>query len=353
VRRPRRLHPALTIIAAAVLLGGAAFAAALRSGDEGDGPRSVALDVAKDSLVAFSPGGRGPEVAIPLPGRPTSVAAGGGRVFVATVDSETLTVVDARTRRIVRVAPVPITPAAVAAAGNRVWVADRRRGVVVGFEAGYERPTARIAYPRAPASGPAGLNVREPVSIASAGNAVWVTDGSQRLTRIDPRSRAVAQFSAGRRLDGVVNGAGAVWAFSSKSATVVRIDPRTGAVTDSIQIATRRGSDKPYPIGIATTPGTVWVLNGNTATVTRIDAAQGGVRDTVAIGMDRQPRGIGASGRTVWVANFDGSVSRIAPGRTTPSSTWIGDSLGGVVADRERVWVTTTALDQQLPGGKG
>ena len=129
--------------------------------------------------------------------------------------------------------------------------------------------------------------------------------------------------------------------------------PTHGAITDPIRIATRRGSDKPYPVGIATTPGTVWVLNGNTATVTRIDAAQGGVRDTVAIGMDRLPRAIGASGRTVWVANFDGSVSRIAPGRATPSSIWIGDSLGGVVADRERVWVTTTALDQQLPGGKG
>jgi DNA-binding SARP family transcriptional activator len=351
--RRLRLHPALAIIAAAVLLGGAALAAALRSGDDAGGLRSVALDLAKDSLVGFSPGGRGPQVAIPLPGRPTSVAAVGGRVFVATVDSATLTVVDGRTRRIVRVVPLQITPAAVAAAGNRVWVADRRRGVVVKFEAGYERPTARITYARARASGPAGLNVREPVSVAGDGGAVWVTDGSRRLTRIDARSDAVAQFPAGRTLDGVVSGAGAVWAFSSKTATVVRIDPRTGAVTDPIRIATRRGSDKPYPVGIATTPGTVWVLNGNTATVTRIDAAQGGIRDTVAIGMDRLPRGIGASGRTVWVANFDGSVSQIAPGRATPSSIWIGDSLGGVVADGERVWVTTTALDQQLPGGKG
>ena len=96
--------------------------------------------------MAFSPGGRGPEVAIPLPGRPTGIAAAGGRVFVATVDSATLTVVDGRTRRIVRVVPLQITPAAVAAEGNRVWVADRRRGLVVGFDAGYERPTARIAY---------------------------------------------------------------------------------------------------------------------------------------------------------------------------------------------------------------
>jgi DNA-binding SARP family transcriptional activator len=351
--RTRRLHPALAIAAAAVLLGGAALAAALRSGHGAAGPRSVALDLAKDSLVAFSPRGGGPQAAIPLPGRPTSLASAGGRVFVATVDSATLTVVDGRTRRIVRVVPLDITPAAVAAEGDRVWVADRRRGVVVGFVAGYERPQVRITYARAPAREPGGLNLREPVSLASAGGSVWVTDGSQRLTRIDTRSGAVAQLPAGRRLDGVVSGAGAVWAFSSSTATVVRIEPRTGAITDPIQIATRRGSDKPYPVAIATTPGTVWVLNGNTATVTRIDAAQGGVRATVAIGMDRLPRGIGASGRTVWVANFDGSVSRIDPGRPTPSSIWIGDSLSSVVADDERVWVTTTALDQQLPGGTG
>jgi DNA-binding SARP family transcriptional activator/streptogramin lyase len=352
-RRPRGLHAALAIVAAAVLLGGAALAAALRSGDDTDGVRNVALDLAKDSLVAFSPRGGGTDTAIPLAGRPTSLAADGGKVFVATVDSATLTVVDGRTRRIVRVVPLQITPAAVAAEGGRVWVADRRRGLVVGFEAGYERPQARIAYARAPGRAPAGLNVREPVSLASAGGSVWITDGSQRLTRIDARSGAVEQLPAGRKLDGVVSGAGAVWAFSSSTATVLRIDPRTGALADPIQIATRRGSDKPYPVGIATTPGTVWVLNGNTATVTRIDVAQGGVRATIAIGMDRLPRGIGASGGTVWVANFDGSVSRIDPGRASPSSIWIGNSLSGVVAAGERVWVTTTALDQQLPGGTG
>ena len=351
--RKRRLHPAHAIIAAAVLLGAAALAAALRIDDGAGDSRKVALDLAKDSLVAFSPRGGGPDTAIPLAGRPTSLAADGGRVFVATVDSATLTVVDGRTRRIVRVVPLQITPAAVAAEGGRVWVADRRRGLVLGFDAGYERPQARIAYARAPGRAPAGLNVREPVSLASAGGSVWVTDGSQRLTRIDARSGAVEQLPAGRKLDGVVSGAGAVWAFSSSTATVLRIEPRTGALADPIQIATRRGSDKPYPVGIATTPGTVWVLNGNTATVTRIDAAQGGVRATIAIGMDRLPRGIGASGGTVWVANFDGSVSRLDPGRASPSSIWIGNSLSGVVAAGERVWVTTTALDQQLPGGTG
>lgn len=350
--RTRRRAAALVIAGAAAILGVAALLAALRD-DDGSTPRTVALDLAKDSLVALDPGGQRPEVAIPLSGRPTAVAAAGGRIFVATVDSATLTEVDGRTGKIVRIVPLQITPAAVAAAGNRVWVADRRRGLVVAFVVGYERQAARILYPRVQATGPAGLNIREPVAIATGGGGVWLTDGSPRLTRIDARSGAVSQVAAGRTLDGVTGGAGAVWAFSARTATVVRVDPRTRAFTDRIRIATRRGSDKHYPIGIATTPGTVWVLNGNTATVTRIDAAQGGVRDTIPIGMDRLPRGIGTSGGTVWVANFDGSVSRIAPGRSTPSSIWVGDSLGAVVTTGSRVWVTTTALDQQLPGGKG
>jgi len=163
----------------------------------------------------------------------------------------------------------------------------------------------------------------------------------------------VSQIPMGRTIDGIVAAGQAAWAFSARTATVVRIDSLTRAVTDPIQIATRHGSDKPYPIGIATTPGTVWVLNGNTATVTRIDMAQGSVRDTTALGVDRLPRWISASGPHVWIANFDGSVSWIAPGRARPSSIWIGESLSSVVADRERVWVTTTALDQQLPGGTG
>jgi DNA-binding SARP family transcriptional activator len=91
--RRRRLHPAYAIIVAAALLGGAALAAVLRSDDGAAGSRSVALDLAKDSLVAFSARGGGAQAAIPLPGRPTSLAVAGGRVFVVTVDSATLTVV--------------------------------------------------------------------------------------------------------------------------------------------------------------------------------------------------------------------------------------------------------------------
>jgi DNA-binding SARP family transcriptional activator len=349
----QRRAGALVIVGAAVLLAAAALFVALRGDDGAPTQRTVALDLAKDSLVGLSPLRRGADFAVSLPGRPTALAAARGRVFIATVDSAALTTVDERTRAIVRTVPLNMTPAAIAAEGDRVWVLDRRRGLVLAFRAGYERPAMRLTYQRATSRTiDTGRNTPSSAALAAGAGAVWLTDGSSVLRRIDPRTGAMSEIRAGRPLGGVTTGAGAVWAFSARRSGVVRIDPRTNAVT-AIPIAARSGSDAPFPIGIATTPGTVWVLNGNTATLTRIDARLGAVIATLPIGMDRLPRAVAASGRTVWVANFDGSVSRVEPGNATPSSLWVGESLGNVAAHGERVWVTTTALDQQLPGGTG
>ena len=349
----RRRAAAFVILAAAALLAAVVLFVALRSDQAPSTNRTVALDLAKDSLVGLSASARGPDFAVPLPGRPTAVTTAHGRVFIATVDSAALTVVDGRTRAMVRTIPLGISPGAVAAEGDRVWVLDRRRGLVLAFRAGYERAAMRLTFRRAPSTSiDSGRGTTGSTALAAGAGAVWLTDGSSRLRRIDPRTGAMSEIPAGRSLNGVTTGAGAVWAYSARRPSVVRVDPRTNEVI-TIPIAARSGSDAPFPIGIATTPGTVWVLNGNTATLSRLDARLGGVVGTVAIGMDRLPRAIAASGHTVWIANFDGSVSRLQPGDRSPSSLWVGESLDGVAADGDRVWVTTTALDQQLPGGTG
>jgi streptogramin lyase len=348
----RRRLATLVLLGGAVLLSAVVVAATLRSDPQSPRPK-VALDLAKDSLVGLGTTAHGPDFAVPLPGRPIGLAAARGRVFIATVDSAALTEVDARTRALVRTVPLTMTPGAIAVDGNRVWVVGRRRGIVLAFQAGYANPSMRVSYRRPPAeSTDTGRSSRVSTSLAAGAGAVWLTDGSSRLRRIDPRTGAMSTIRADRPLDGVTTGAGAVWAFSARRASVLRVDPRTGAIA-TIPIAARSGSDAPFPVAIATTPGTVWVLNGNTATLSRIDAGLGSVTATVPIGMDRLPRAIATSGGTVLVANFDGSVSRLRPGDRAPSSLWIGQSLGNVAADGQRVWVTTTALDQQLPGGTG
>jgi streptogramin lyase len=187
--------------------------------------------------------------------------------------------------------------------------------------------------------------------VALGSGAVWVTDGSPTLTRVDVQSGESTAIPTGHRLDGVTFGAGSVWAFSSRTATVVRVDAHTDEITP-IPIVTRPGSAAAAPKAIAATSAAVWVLNANTATVTKIDAEQGGVIDTIRIGIDRAPSGIGALGETIWVANADGTLSRIdEDGGDTPPSLWVGESLGRVTAGGGRLWVTTRSLDQAIPGG--
>jgi DNA-binding beta-propeller fold protein YncE len=153
-------------------------------------------------------------------------------------------------------------------------------------------------------------------------------------------------------LDGVAAGAGAVWAFSRRDASVVRVDPRTGAVTDDIPIVGRPGSEAPAPIAIAATAATVWVLNGNTATVSRIDARTRGVTATIPLAIEASPRDIDASAGAVWVSSFDGSVTHVPLGRGEPRSGFVGESLVGVAGTPRDLWVAAVALDQQIPGGQ-
>jgi DNA-binding SARP family transcriptional activator len=350
--RLRRAGP--LIVAASVLLAAAVLAAFLRSAEKPSVPPAARLDLAANSIAGMRVSGRAPEFGVPLPGRPTDVAAADGTAYVVTVESAALTVIDARSRSRSRTVPLRMTPGAVAIGDDGVWVADSRRGLVVRLAPGYGEQTARIAYRRTTVARPNVGGFRlDPTSLAAGAGAVWLTDGSARLRRLDPRTSRTTSIAAPRPLDGVAVGAGAVWAFSARPAAVVRVDPRTNAVTDVIPIVSRRGADAPFPIGIAANSLGVWVLNGNTATVTRIDPQQRGPTDTIAIGVDRLPSDIAAAGPTVWVANFDGSLSRIDAGRREAASLWVGESVSDVASDGTRLWLTTAALDQQLPGGSG
>jgi DNA-binding SARP family transcriptional activator/DNA-binding beta-propeller fold protein YncE len=346
---PKRRAPPLRLVAlvcGAVLLGAVTLAVLAERGEDNPaGARLPVLDLAPNSIAAIDPGTGAARVGLPLIGRPTDLAAADGMVWAVTVDSAALTGVDARAGKITRIVPLRMHPSAVAAADDAVWVADGRSGVLGRVESGYER-VSRIRFRRGGSARP------DRTSVAAGAGRVWVTDGSASLAAVDPATRSVTTIPAHRPLDGVAVGAGAVWAISSRTASVLRIDARSRAVTDRIQIA-RAGEEAPFPVGIAATDAAVWVLNRNTASVTRIDPRTRGLDASISIGVDRVPNAIAAAGGAAWVANEDGSLSRIAADADTTTSRWVGESLREIAVDGDRIWVATTALDQQMPGGAG
>jgi DNA-binding SARP family transcriptional activator len=351
--RGARRGPLAIAVAGLVLAGAAAGALLREEGGEGrTGAGRPAIDIAANAVVGLDAAGAGQAAfAVPLPGRATDLAADGDRLFAVSIDSSALTVVDARTRRLLRTIPLPMRPGAVAAAGGSLWVADGRRGLIVRMDAGYERVAARGRWRRPARREAVGLSRFDPTAVALAGGFAWVTDGSARLIRSDARGR-VKVFASPQALDGIAAGAGALWAFSSRGAAVLRVDPGTGDVTDVIPIVGRPGSEAAAPVAVATTASAVWVLNANTATVARIDARTRGVTGTIPLALEASPRDIDAGAGAVWVSSFDGSVTRIPAGGGEPRSSFIGESLIGVAASAHRVWVAAVALDQQIPGGE-
>ena len=210
----------LALIVAGLLLGGAALGAVVRGGDGEPAPSRPALDIAANSVVAVDPtGARRAQFALPLAGRPTDASAVGDRLFVVSIDSSALTIVDGRTRRLTRTIPLAMRPAALAVSGDTVWIADGRRGLLARLDAGYERIAARATWRRPRHREAVGPSQFDPTAVAIAGGTAWATDGSSRLIRADARGR-VTRLATPYPLDGIASGAGAVWAISTDTSTL-------------------------------------------------------------------------------------------------------------------------------------
>jgi DNA-binding SARP family transcriptional activator/DNA-binding beta-propeller fold protein YncE len=346
--RLRRLPLAivLPIVAGAVLLAAVGLAIISETGEE-PAAAPPALDLARSSVAAVDPAGGAVRFASPLPGRPTGLAAAGETVWVATVDSSALVGVDLGTRRIIRTVPLSMKPGAVALGEGAIWVVDGQAGRLARVVPGYDTVSYSIPFRR-------GRSARPPsASAVVADEGVWIADGSKRLTRVDAETREVTAIETGRPLTAAAAGAGAIWAISADPPSLLRVDPATRSVTDTLPLVARGGEEAPNPVAVAAGPNAVWVLNSNTATVTRVDPATQGVSASIPIGVDRVPNGLATDGDRAWVANEDGTLSRIEPGASVAASVWVGESLRRVAATGTRLWVATAALDQDLPGGAG
>jgi DNA-binding SARP family transcriptional activator/DNA-binding beta-propeller fold protein YncE len=355
VRSERRARRGATVVVGgALLLGIAAMLALLERNGTGTPKRTgVTLDAA-NSAVAVDLGARTATAAIPLPGRSTDAVGDGRTVWVTTVDSAGVTAIDTKSQKIAGTVPLAGRPDGVARAGGSLWVVDGTRGELVAIKPGYDRVYRRIRF--APAKPDAALagRLRAPRStVVAAGGGLWVSNGSRALTRVNPGTGTPRVTRLERAINALAGGSGALWGLSSKTATVVRIDPRTGTATDRIPIVARQGPEAAAPTGIAAAGRWVWVLNGNTATVTRIEAATGGVVATVPIGVDRIPTDIAATRRMAWIANRDGTLAQVGTQAQAARTIWIGGSPERVATVPRGVWVTTAALDQQLAGGSG
>jgi YVTN family beta-propeller protein len=340
LRRRRRRRGLKLVLAGVALLVAAGIAAAVVELTTGGSAPAGLASVAPDGVGVVDASEARIIGRVPIPGGPSLVAAGRRFVWVASDANRTVSSISLDTLSVTHVIAPNATPSALAAEGDSVWVLDGNRRVVLRIDPAYGAVTRRIELPRAPPL-PVTNRSLSSLSISTGEGALWVTDGSTRLLRIDPESGKVVAIDVHEPLDDVAVGFGAVWATSGRAASVFQIDVRGRAVKTRIPIVNRLGTAVPFPVAAAIGEGSVWVLNGNAQTVTRIDPRLAGVTATIPIGIGRNPSDIAAGAGAVWVANSgDGTLAQIDPETNVVRIIPLGSSPAGVAVGGGRVWVS-------------
>lgn len=230
------------------------------------------------------------------------------------------------TIRIARTADgIAITP-------DAVWVAGMNPNVVRRIDPATNKTTAGFQLPGQPCAG-----------IAVAFNSVWVPFCGKRsgIARIDPASgRTLAFHSSGPGPDGgIAASKESIWFTSGNGGTLVRLDPMTNQLRQTIRIAP--GSHNPVA-----SEDQVWVTSVERNVVTAIDAASGAVIATVKTGP--RPRFLTIGAGSVWVLNQgDGSVTRIdAANRKVLATIQLGIAGpgGDITFGGSKVWAASRGI---------
>jgi YVTN family beta-propeller protein len=150
----------------------------------------------------------------------------------------------------------------------------------------------------------------QPTDVAVGYGSVWVSDaGEQTIIRIDPKTRTVVQtIGVGADVQALAVGFGSVWVADGNSATVTRLDPRTNRVTATIPLG-RTPLAPNTTFAIAVGAGSVWATGGDSF-VERIDPRTNRVVERIRIA---DPRTLAANASFVWCGTKAGVLLRISP----------------------------------------
>jgi streptogramin lyase len=210
---------------------------------------------------------------------------------------------------------------------------------------------------------PPAAHILATIPVASAGRMAFAADGSlwvnrdypdgSTISRIDPATNQVTDtvaVSAGG-ID-IAYGFGSIWEVDygsgNAAGTVSRIDPQTKAVIATIP------TQGTAPGGIVITPQAVWVANHdeppipNGASIVKIDPATNRVVDTILVGAadGGGPVSLATAGGSIWAEDFlHRAIVRIDPVSDKVLATLFSPlSINGVawmVTDGSQVWFAT------------
>ena len=234
-------------------------------------------------------------------GIPTGLAVGDGAVWV----TNGFGVGDGPDGGVSRIDPVgeslepafttPTGSEAIAWGADRVWVTDTATGDVEVYD-----PVTHEAEIVTLATGPGDTPRPERIAVGVGGEAVWVGDAAAgRVFRLDAGSpTSIDTFTVTTPVTGLASGHDGVWVTGGADDRVTLLDPRTGAVVTSLEVA---GSGCNDPSAVAVGADGVWIACSTSRTLLRIDPASRTVAGSLRLA--GAPAGLTTDANgSVWVA---------------------------------------------------
>jgi DNA-binding beta-propeller fold protein YncE len=268
----------------------------------GDGPAAVAAGSGRVWVASYRDGtlwqidpGTGGVTKIPSLGRPYALTLHDGKTYVAALGpaqfAGNVAQFDAVTGG--HTGGVDLFACSLTGGAYGVWVAGCPNVQKLNVDGGDVQVGATVVIPYAePLS--AG-NFREALtSMAQGDGAIWVVGDAadQRLWRIDPqRRRIAATIPLGFPPGAIATGDGAVWVTDELGDRLVRVDPGTNRVVAVIPVGLGARD-------VALGAGSVWVADAIDHALTRIDPATNRVVATIRVAASPQAVAVGEG--SVW-----------------------------------------------------
>jgi streptogramin lyase len=323
-RRPSRGRlPVVAAVAGAVLLAVAAAIVVL----ELTGDKAGSVIVPPNSLARISPHGMRVVSYVGVGRDPAAVAVGPNAVWVANAGDGTVTRVDPGTGQVVRTIGIGAEVSDVAVGFGSVWVAGGNDGTVTRIDLALNQVERTIT--------PAPASIVAPSAIffvAVDDKHVWVTQGNA-LLRIDPATNQVdRRVTVGSPL-GLAAGGGYVW-VTNGAERLLRIDAATAELTTSQLLPT--GAFSPV-----FTRASLWLIaaafpHGQIEQLDPVSLAPGATVTAAA-----NARALAAGGGFLWAIDNSGNLDRIDQDGTV-RKLHVGPGLSAVAATPETTWVAVT-----------
>jgi class 3 adenylate cyclase/DNA-binding beta-propeller fold protein YncE len=208
-----------------------------------------------------------------------------GSIWV-TAGTEVVERIHPVTHQVLAKVPVPGRPTGLAVGLGKVWVSIPSEGLVVAIDPGLNEVVGQVD-----------LEIAEFGLGVVASDALWASALTRgQVIRIDPESGDLRVIDVGLGPSELAFGFGSVWVCNAADGTVSRIDPASGAVTKTVRV----GEQSFYSFcGVAAAEDGIWVAVPSTQEVVRIDPETNTVVDRVPV--QHTPDLVVAAFGSIWV----------------------------------------------------